>query len=78
MQVQSTVPVQIWTSAIISPAFADSFAKGLKNCRLVHLSSGVHNLQEDHPDVIGASIKDWLIELGIGSNPKQKLTLAKG
>jgi len=59
---------------IISPAFAGSFVEGLKNCRLVQLSSGLHYLQEDHPDVIGANIKEWLIELGIGSGPKQKLT----
>ena len=48
--------------ALISPAFADTFAKSLKNCRVVHLSSGLHYLQEDHPDVIGANIKEWLIE----------------
>jgi haloalkane dehalogenase len=41
----------------------------------VQLSSGLHYLQEDHPDVIGANIKEWLIELGIGSSPKQKLAL---
>jgi hypothetical protein len=26
--------------------------------------------REDHPDVIGANIKEWLIELGVGSGPK--------
>jgi hypothetical protein len=36
---------------------------------------GLHYLQEDRPDVIGANIKEWLIELGIGSSPKQKLAL---
>lgn len=56
--------------ALISPAFADSFAKGLKSCRVVHLSSGLHYLQEDHPDVIGANIKEWLIELGAGAISK--------
>jgi haloalkane dehalogenase len=61
--------------ALISPAFADNFAKGLKNYRVVHLNSGVHYLQEDHPDVIAANIKEWLIDLGIGSSPKQKLKL---
>jgi haloalkane dehalogenase len=61
--------------AIVSPALAQSFSKGLKNCRLVQLSSGLHYLQEDHPDVIGANIKEWLIELGVGSDPKQKLAL---
>ena len=76
---QSTYPKLLFVGnpgAIISPAFAESFAKGLKNCRVVQLSSGIHYLQEDHPDVIGANIKDWLIELGIGSCPKQKLALA--
>jgi haloalkane dehalogenase len=48
--------------ALTSPAFADSFAKSLKNCLVVHLSSGLHYLQEDHPDVIGANIKEWLLE----------------
>ena len=61
--------------ALISPAFAESFAKALKNCRVVQLSSGIHYLQEDHPDVIGATIKEWLIELGVGSSPKEKPTL---
>ena len=50
--------------ALVSPAFVESFAKGLKNCRVVQLSSGIHYLQEDHPDVIGVNIKEWLIELG--------------
>ncbi len=61
--------------ALISATFAESFAKGLKNCRVVQLSSGIHYLQEDHPDVIGANVKEWLTGLGVGSSPKQKLTL---
>jgi haloalkane dehalogenase len=61
--------------ALISPAFAETFSKSLKNCRVVQLSSGIHYLQEDHPDVIGANLKEWLIESGIGASPKQKLTL---
>jgi haloalkane dehalogenase len=72
---QSTYPKLLFAGdpgAIISPAFAESFAKGLKNCRLVQLSSDLHYLQEDHPDVIGANIKEWLIDVGIGSSPKQK------
>jgi haloalkane dehalogenase len=65
---QSSYPKLLFVGnpgALISPAYAESFAKGLKNCRVVHLSSGLHYLQEDHPDVIGAAIKDWLVELGI-------------
>jgi haloalkane dehalogenase len=59
--------------ALVSPAFAEIFAKGLENCRVVQLSSGFHYLQDD-PDVIGANIKEWLVELGVGSIPEQKLT----
>jgi haloalkane dehalogenase len=63
--IHSTYPKLLFVGnpgALISPAFAESFVKGLKNCRLVQLSSGLHYLQEDHPDVIGAHIKEWLIE----------------
>jgi haloalkane dehalogenase len=60
-------------SALVSPAFAESFAKGLKNCRVVQLGSGIHYLQEDHPEVIGATVNEWLVDLGIGSSPKHKV-----
>jgi haloalkane dehalogenase len=35
--------------ALISPARGESFARGLKNCRVVQLSSGLHYLQEIIP-----------------------------
>ncbi|HEY8997601.1 MAG TPA: haloalkane dehalogenase [Edaphobacter sp.] len=57
--------------ALISPAFAEGFAKGLKNCRLVKLSSGLHYLQEDHPEEIGDGVREWLVEIGIGSSSRQ-------
>ena len=75
---ESPYPKLLFTGnpgALVSPAFAESFAKKLKNCRVVQLSSGIHYLQEDHPDVIGANVKEWLIEVGVGSSPKQKLAL---
>jgi len=75
---QSTYPKLLFVGnpgALISPAFAQGFAKELKDCRVVELSSGIHYLQEDHPEVIGADVEEWLIELGIGSYPKQVLTL---
>jgi len=75
---QSSYPKLLFAGdpgALISPAFAASFAKSLKNCRFVQLTSGAHYLQEDHPDVIGAHVKEWLIELGIASSPKQKVAL---
>src|SRR6202167_4982523 len=76
---QSSYPKLLFVGnpgALISPAFAESFANGLKNCRVVQLSSGFHYLQEDHPDVIGSNIKEWLIDLGIGSSPRQIVRLS--
>jgi haloalkane dehalogenase len=49
--------------ALVSPAFARSFAAGLDNCRLVSLGAGVHNLQEDHPDTIGRSVAEWIADI---------------
>jgi haloalkane dehalogenase len=50
---------------LVSPAFAEEFTKGLRNCRVVHLVPGAHYLQEDHPQTIGAQIRQWLTELGV-------------
>jgi haloalkane dehalogenase len=49
--------------ALVSPAFAERFASGLKNCRLVRIGPGIHYLQEDNPKMIGSTIHDWLVEL---------------
>jgi haloalkane dehalogenase len=73
---QSSYPKLLFAGnpgALVSPAFAKSFARGLKNCRMVQLSSGIHYLQEDHPEVIGATVNEWLIDLGISSSPKHKV-----
>lgn len=73
---QSSYPKLLFAGnpgALVSPSFAESFAKALKNCRLVQLASGIHYLQEDHPDIIGATVKEWLIELGVGSSPKHRV-----
>jgi len=51
--------------ALISPAFAAKFVKGVKNCRVVQLSSGLHYLPEDHPNAIGSAIQGWLTGLGL-------------
>jgi len=75
---QSSYPKLLFVGdpgALVSPAFAERFAKGLKNCTVVQLGSGIHYLQEDHAKVIGTTVDEWLIDLGIGSSPKQKLTL---
>jgi haloalkane dehalogenase len=73
---QSSYPKLLFAGnpgGLISPAFAESFAKGLKNCRVVQLSSGIHYLQEDHPEVIGAAVKEWLSNMGVDSSRKHKL-----
>jgi haloalkane dehalogenase len=49
--------------ALISPAFAETFAAGLKNCRLVQLGAGAHYLQEDHPEAIGRHVASWITEI---------------
>lgn len=46
--------------ALVSPAFAERFAAGLKNCSLVRLGAGAHYLQEDHPEAIGRSVAAWI------------------
>ncbi|HWR14989.1 MAG TPA: haloalkane dehalogenase [Terriglobales bacterium] len=62
--------------ALVSPTFAESFANKLRNCKLVHLGSGIHYLQEDHPKDIGTKIQLWLLETGIAvSNANQGRTL---
>lgn len=52
--------------ALLSPAFAERFAAGLHDCRLVHLGAGAHYLQEDHPETIGRQVVSWIgaIEAG--------------
>jgi haloalkane dehalogenase len=73
----SSYPKLLFTGnpgVLVSPTFAQSFAKGLKNLRVVQLGVGRHYLQEDHAEVIGATINEWLIGLGVGSSPKHRLT----
>ncbi len=72
----SSYPKLLFTGnpgVLVSPTFAESFAKGLKNLGVVQLGAGRHYLQEDHADVIGATVNEWLIDLGVGSSPKHKL-----
>ena len=53
--------------ALVAPAFAESFARGLKNCSLVHIGPGIHYLQEDNPKAIGSGVHKWLTELEVYS-----------
>jgi len=48
--------------ALVSPAFAESFASGLENCKVVHIGPGLHYLQEDNPEAIGSAVHDWLAQ----------------
>jgi len=45
---------------LVSPAFADRFAKRLSNCQVVHVGPGRRYLQEDHPEAIGQAIAKWI------------------
>jgi haloalkane dehalogenase len=58
-------------AVLVSPAFAEEFTKGLRNCRVIHLVPGAHYLQEDHPQTIGAQIKQWLTELGVPDQTRE-------
>jgi haloalkane dehalogenase len=49
--------------ALVSPAFAQSFAAGLRDCELVALGRGAHYLQEDHPHAIGGAVGVWIAQL---------------
>ncbi len=46
--------------ALVSPAFAKSFAAGLSDCEVVQLGAGAHYLQEDHPETIGQAVATWI------------------
>ncbi|RVC62969.1 MAG: haloalkane dehalogenase [Mesorhizobium sp.] len=46
--------------ALVSPAYAEAFAAGLRNCRLIKLNSGLHYLQEDEPEAIAAGVVDLI------------------
>jgi hypothetical protein len=59
----------------VSPAFAERFSKRVKNCRLVQLCSGLHFLQEDHPDVIAADgrmSKNGCWNWGVSLSPSRR------
>lgn len=49
--------------AQISPALAEDFARRLHDCQLVKLGSGIHFLQEDHPEIIGKSVAKFIAEV---------------
>ncbi len=48
--------------ALVSPAFAGTFARQLKNCRVIQLGAGAHYLQEDHPEAIAKGVCELITE----------------
>jgi haloalkane dehalogenase len=58
--------------ALVSPAFAERFAAGLKNCKVIHVGPGLHYLPEDHPKEIGSAVHNWLTELEAAAIPNHK------
>jgi haloalkane dehalogenase len=65
---QSSYPKLLFVGdpgALASPVFADSLAKTLSNCRVVHLGPGLHYLQEDHPQAIGAATAEWIKDAAV-------------
>jgi haloalkane dehalogenase len=46
--------------ALVSPVFAERFARTLRDCRVVRLGAGAHYLQEDHPEAIGRTLAGWI------------------
>ncbi|MBZ5563342.1 MAG: haloalkane dehalogenase [Acidobacteriia bacterium] len=75
---QSSYPKLLFVGdpgALVSPAIAERFTKRLNNLRVVQLGAGRHYLQEDHAEVIGATVNEWLIGLGVGSSSKHNLTV---
>src|SRR5215467_1582821 len=55
---QSSYPKLLFAGdpgALVAPAFAERFARGLKNCRVVDVGAGIHYLPEDTPKTIGST-----------------------
>jgi haloalkane dehalogenase len=48
--------------ALVPTAVAEDFARRLPNCRLVKLDSGLHYLQEDHPEIIAREVAAFIGE----------------
>ena len=62
----STYPKLLFSAepgALVPAALAEELAGRLHDCRLVKLGSGVHFLQEDHPEAIGRSVTSFIAEV---------------
>ncbi|WP_088348396.1 MULTISPECIES: haloalkane dehalogenase [Rhodomicrobium] len=73
----STYPKLLFAAdpgALVSPELAEDFAHRLPDCRLVRLGSGLHFLQEDHPEMIGRAVAAFIAEIEAGrARPAAKL-----
>jgi haloalkane dehalogenase len=62
----STYPKLLFAAepgALVPPGFAEELAGKLNDCRFVKLGSGLHFLQEDHPETIGRSVAAFIAEV---------------
>jgi len=57
--------------SLVSPAFAESLARRMKNCSVVPLGAGLHFLQEDHPEAIGRAVAGWIAGVEAGVRARQ-------
>jgi haloalkane dehalogenase len=57
--------------ALVSPGFAERFAKTLNNCQAINLGPGAHYLQEDHADAIGAALAGWIPEIAAAARANE-------
>jgi haloalkane dehalogenase len=67
----STYPKLLFAAtpgALVAPEFAERFAAALNNCRFVYLGRGAHFLQEDHPEMIGRAVAEWITQIETGSS----------
>lgn len=62
---ESTYPKLLFSAdpgTLVSPAIAEDYASRLHNCKLVKLGSGLHYLQEDHPDTIAQAVSAFVAD----------------
>jgi hypothetical protein len=48
--------------ALVTTAFAERFASGLKNCKLNAIGSGIRYHRQANPKAIGSGVHEWLTE----------------
>jgi haloalkane dehalogenase len=61
--------------ALVPTSVAEDFARKLHNCRLVKLGSGLHYLQEDHPEIIGREVAAFIAESEARNKREARITI---